>query len=196
MPSVEPYPATIEEQMRLYYQSLCEKDRRRYAAIEAIKLGHGGTSYIHRVLGCNRGTIQLGIAELSNPEAMQEERQRAPGGGRKRALATIEGIDEAFLRVIARHTAGSPMDNSIKWTHLTRQHIADLLAEEEGIEISVTVVDQLLKNHKFRRRQALKTKATGSNRERNAQFEKIHERVETYQAEGNPVISMDTKKKS
>lgn len=196
MPQAQSYPAAIEEQMRRYYQSLSEKDRRRYAAIEALKLGHGGRSYIHRVLGCNRGSLQLGIAELSDPEAMNEVGQRAPGGGRKRALETIEGIDEAFLRVIDRHTAGSPMDESIKWTHLSRQHIADLLAAEEDISISVTVIDQLLKKHKFRRRQALKTKATGSNPERNAQFENIHQLVETYQAAGEPVISMDTKKKN
>ncbi len=196
MPQCQSYPPAIEEQMGRYYQSLSEKDRRRYAAIEAVKLGHGGMSYIHRVLGCNRGSIQVGIAELSNPEAMNEKGQRAPGGGRKRALATIEGLDVAFLRVIEKHTAGSPMDESIKWTHLTRQHIADLLAAEEGISISVTVIDQLLKKHKFRRRQALKTKATGSNPERNAQFENIHQLVETYQAAGEPVISMDTKKKN
>lgn len=196
MPQAQSYPAAIESQMRRYYQSLSEKDRRRYAAIEALKLGHGGRSYIHRVLGCNRGSLQLGIAELSDPEAMNEAGQRAPGGGRKRALETIEGLDEAFLRVIDRHTAGSPMDESIKWTHLSRQHIADLLAAEEDISISVTVIDQLLKKHKFRRRQALKTKATGSNPERNAQFETIHQLVETYQAEGEPVISMDTKKKN
>ena len=100
----------------------------------------------------------------------------------------IEGLNAAFLRVIERHTAGSPMDDSIKWTHLTRQQIADRLADEEAISISVTVVDQVLDNHQFRRRQALKRKATGSNPARNAQFEKIHELVERYQSTGEPVI--------
>lgn len=196
MKTVRPYSPAIEEQMQRYYQSLNEKDRRRYAAIEAVKLGYGGISYIHRVLGCVRGSIRLGIAELSDPAAMSEAGQRAPGGGRKSAFETIEGLDAAFLRVIERHTAGSPMDESIKWTHLTRQQIAERLAAEEGIRISVTVVDQLLENHQFRRRQALKRKATGSNPHRNQQFEKIHELVEGYQMAGEPVISMDTKKKS
>lgn len=196
MQPIQPYPLAIEEQMQRYYQSLSEKDRRRYAAIEAVKLGYGGMSYINRVLGCNRGSIQLGLAELSDPESMNDERQRAPGGGRKSVFETLPGLDEAFLRVIARHTAGSPMDSSLKWTHLSRQHIADLLAEEETIRISVTVVDQLLKKHQFRRRQALKTKATGHNPHRNTQFKHIHQLVETYQAAGDPVISMDTKKKS
>jgi len=196
METVRAYSPEIEEQMQRYYQSLSEKDRRRYAAIEAVKIGYGGISYIHRVLGCGRPAIRLGIAELSAPEAMSEERQRAPGGGRKSAFATIEGLDAAFLRVVARHTAGSPMDESIKWTHLSRQQIADRLAEEEAISISVTVVDQLLENHQFRKRQALKRKSTGSNPHRNQQFEKIHGLIDAYQAAGEPVISMDTKKRS
>lgn len=196
MQPVQTYSSAIEEQMQRYYRSLSEKDRRRYAAIEAVKIGYGGISYIHRVLGCGRSSIRLGIAELSDDEAMNEERQRSPGGGRRSAFETIEGLDEAFLRVVENHTAGSPMDESIKWTYLTRQQIADRLASEESIGISVTVVDQLLKKHQFRRRQALKRKATGSNPNRNEQFEKIHALVETYQAVGEPVISMDTKKRS
>lgn len=196
MEQMQAYPAAIEKQMRGYYQSLCEKDRRRYAAIEAVKLGYGGISYIHRVLGCNRQSIRLGIEELSDPLAMSQPYQREPGGGRKSAFETIHGLDEAFLRVIEAHTAGSPVDESIKWTHLTRQQIAERLADAEGIAISVTVVDQLLKKHDFRRRQALKTKATGSHPHRNAQFEKIHQLVDEYQSAGNPVVSMDTKKRS
>lgn len=196
MRELRPYSPVIEQQMQQYYNSLSEKDRRRYAAIEAVKLGHGGISYVYRLLGCSRSSIQLGIAELSDPAALREAGQRASGAGRKSAFETIPGLDEAFLRVIARHTAGSPMDASVKWTHLTRAQIAERLAEEEAITISVTVVDQLLKKHQFRRRQALKRKATGNNPQRNAQFEKIEELVETYQAAGHPVISMDSKKKS
>ena len=196
MRELSPYSPTIEQQMQQYYGSLSEKDRRRYAAVEAVKLGHGGISYIHRLLGCSRSSIQLGLAEISDPAALQEPGQRAPGAGRKSAFETIAGLDEAFLRVIARHTAGSPMDASVKWTHLSRAQIAERLAKEEAITISVTVVDQLLKKHQFRRCQALKRKATGSHPQRNAQFEKIEVLVETYHSAGHPVISMDTKKRS
>ena len=196
MRELSPYSPAIEHQMQHYYGSLSEKDRRRYAAIEAVKLGHGGISYVHRLLGCSRTSIQLGIAELSDPVALQEPGQRAPGAGRKSAFETIPGLDEAFLRVMARHTAGSPMDASVKWTHLSRRQIAERLAQEEAITISVTVVDQPLKKHQFRRRQALKRQATGNNPQRNAQFEKIAEMVKTYQASGNPIISMDSKKRN
>ena len=181
--------------MERYYRSLSEKDRRRYAAIEALKLGHGGISYICSVLGCHAHTIRRGMEELTSEQAMSDERIRQPGGGRKRALDQIEGLSEAFLRVIESHTAGSPMDESIKWTHLTRQQIADKLLLDAGISVSVTVVDQLLEKYNFRRRKAFKTKATGEHKDRKEQFENIDSLVESYQNAGNPVISMDTKKK-
>lgn len=195
MQQIQPYSLEIEEQMQRYYQSLSEKDRRRYAAIEAVKLGYGGISYVHRILGHSRKSIHLGIAELSDPEAMSEVSQRAPGGGRKSALATIKGLDAAFLRVVERHTAGSPMDESIRWTYLKRHQIAERLAAEESIQVSVTVVDQLLEKHQFRRRQALKRTSTGSHPDRNEQFEQINHLIESYLETGEPVISMDTKKK-
>lgn len=163
---MQAYPEKIEQKMRIYYRSLSEKDRRRYAAIEALKLGYGGIGYISQLLECHRHTIRQGIKDLDNEETMQSPRIRKPGGGRKQALEEIEGIDEAFLRVIEGHTAGSPMDEAIKWTHLSRQQIADLLWEEEEIQVSVTVVDQLLDKHDFRRRKAFKTKATGDNPQR------------------------------
>jgi hypothetical protein len=191
---MEPYPAQIEAQMQRYYQSLSEKDRRRYAAIEAVKLGYGGQVYIRGLFGCHHATLALGLAELADESGFQGERIRQAGGGRKSALETIAGIDEAFLRVLARHTAGSPMDETIKWTNLRRHEIAALL-KAEGIAVSVTVVDQLLAKHNFRKRQAVKTLATGASEYRNEQFETIERLQQSYQAAGNPVMSMDTKKR-
>ena len=180
---------------QIFYQSLSEKERRRYAAIEALKIGYGGISYIERLLGTNSRTIKRGIKELKSPESMNQSRIRAKGGGRKRKLETIEGLESAFERVIDRHIAGDPMDEEIRWTHLTRQEIADLLWSEEDIRVSVTVIDQLLDKQKFRRRQAFKTKATGSNPLRNEQFEKSEQLIDEYQKAGNPVMSVDTKKR-
>jgi hypothetical protein len=195
MRKIQPYPEKIEAKMIRYYNTLSEKERRRYAAIEAEKLGYGGISYLVRLLGCRPDTIKRGLSELESNELINEDRIREKGGGRKKCIELIEGINEAFLRVIDRHIAGSPMNESERWTHLTRQQIADLLFEEEQIKVSVTVIDQLLTKHNFRRRQAEKTKATGSNPHRNQQFEKINSWIESYQQQKNPVISIDTKKK-
>lgn len=192
---MRPYPAAIEAQMQRYYRSLSEKDRRCYAAIEAVKLGYGGQVYIRQLFRCHHETLQLGMRELQDETILQQERIRQAGGGRKSAFETIAGLDEAFLRVLERHTAGSPMDEQLKWTNLKRHEIAQLL-QEGGIEVSVTVVDQLLKKHHFRKRKAVKTLATGTSEHRNEQFETIEHLKQTYQADGNPVISMDTKKEN
>ncbi len=77
MQQLRPYPPEIEEMMRIFYQSLSEKERRRYAAIEALKIGYGGISYIERLLGTNSRTIKRGIKELKSSESMNQSRIRA-----------------------------------------------------------------------------------------------------------------------
>ena len=190
-----PYPSEVEQQMQRLYHSLSEKDRRRYAAIEALKLGWGGITYISQIFGCDYYTIRFGMEELDSEDAMNMSEIRRPGGGRKSAFETIEGLDAAFLKVIAQHTAGSPMDEKVKWTNLTRQEMAELL-KGEGITVSVTVVDQLLEKYNYRKRKAQKRLATGTHPQRNHQFENIERLKASYQAAGNPVLSMDTKKKN
>jgi hypothetical protein len=120
----------MEKQMQSYYESLSEKDRRRYAAVEAKKLGYGGIRYISKLFGCNYRTIVKGIEELSEQSLISSLRIRRSSGGRKKALSTIPGINEAFLVVVDSHTAGSPVHEYIKWTNLTCQQISDLLAEK------------------------------------------------------------------
>ncbi len=193
---IEPYTKEIEQQIQNFYKSLSEKDKRRYAAIEATKLGYGGVSYICRVLGCNNHTVTRGQEELQSELSEDEKRIRKVGGGRKSVLATTEGIDEAFLEVIEGSTAGSPMDENIKWTNLSREKLA-LKLKEKGFSISVTVIDQLLKKHNFRPRKAFKNEAGKTNiPDRDEQFKNIEELKEEYHNDGNPVMSMDVKKKS
>ena len=126
---------------------------------------------------------------------MNNEGIRRAGGGRKSALSSIEGLDAAFLRVVSPYTAGSPMDERLKWTNLSRPKIAELLAAE-GITVSVTVVDKLLAKHNYRRRQARKTLATGSHPQRDEQFKNINNLRQRYTSAGNPVMSIDTKKEN
>jgi predicted GNAT family acetyltransferase len=190
------YSAAIEEQMAAFYQSLSEKDRRRYAAIEACKLGRGGLSYMARVLSCDRHTIAQGVQELEDAAELQRSRIRRTGGGRKRSQESIPGLDAAFLQVVEHHTAGSPMNAAVKWTNLTRQEIVDYLATEHDITISVTVVKQLLRDHGFVRRKAQKRRRTGECAQRDAQFTKIADLKADYTSRGNPIVSMDTKKKN
>ena len=76
---VTPYACEVETEMKALYESLNEKDRRRYAAVEATKLGHGGFEYIAALLGCDRKTIRRGRQELRNPPDVPRGRVRKKG---------------------------------------------------------------------------------------------------------------------
>ena len=77
------YDSTIEQEMLKFYNTLSEKDKRRYAAIEVMKLGHGGIAYIAQLLRCSRKTITQGIKDLESLSVKSEydARIRQPGGG-------------------------------------------------------------------------------------------------------------------
>jgi hypothetical protein len=95
------------------------------------------------------------------------------------------------------HTAGDPMDEKIRWTDLTPREIMTALREDHGIRVSQWVVRQLLQKHDYRRRKAQKkTTMKEAIPHRNEQFENIARLTAEYQAAGNPILSMDTKKKS
>lgn len=157
---MEPYPEEIEQVMKKFFTTLSEKDKRRYAAVEAKQLGYGSISYIAGVLGCSRTTIHEGLVELENLplEGSYEARIRQEGGGRASYEETFPEIDAAFLDVLKDNTAGDPMDEKVRWTNLTNGEIREKLAEQHGIEVSETVIRKLLKKHNFRRRKAQKNK--------------------------------------
>lgn len=192
---IERYPRQIEEQMQRYYQTLSERDRRRYAAVESIKLGYGGRGYICKLFGCDYKTIAKGIEEIQDEKILEQQGIRKLGGGPKRAVDKLGGLTEAFLRVIKKHTAGSPTEKDIKWTNLSQKEIAERL-REEGFEVSVGVVKKLLEKHNFRRRKAQKKRAGRQTENRDAQFQKIYWLKDTYDNGPNPILSMDTKKKN
>ena len=76
---VKPYPPVVERQMRELYGSLNEKDRRRYAAVEAAKLGYGGQTYIVGLFGCDYKTLRRGLEELNDPSELPPGRIRKKG---------------------------------------------------------------------------------------------------------------------
>jgi len=191
---IEPYSKEIEIQMQELHNRLSEKDKRLYAGIEASKLPYGGVTYMAKLFGCSRDTILKGIKELAEEETLPKNRSRKLGGGRKPTLEKETDINEVFLHLIKEHTAGDPMDEVIKWSNLTCAQIGSLLAKK-GFKVSRNIVRKLLKKNGYVKRKALKNKAAGGHVDRNAQFERITELKDLYTAEGNPIISVDTKKK-
>jgi len=188
------HSADIEIQMQKLYNTLNEKDKRRYAAVESLKLGYGGKKYICHVLGCDLKTLNQGIKDLNNEAAVKLKRIRKKGGGRKSVLENKSEINGTFLQIISENTAGSPMDEKVKRTNLTRPQLADLLAQK-GYKVSVPIIIQLLKKHNFRKRKALKTVKGGETENRNEQFLNISRLCAEYHKAGMPVLSTDVKKK-
>ena len=193
---MEPYDQETERTMKRFYDTLSEKDRRRYAGVAALKYGPGGRSYIAKVLGCSRRTVSRGAKEVSQLSGAEVDRRiRRPGAGRKSYEEQWPDIDDKFLQVLQDHTAGDPMDDKVRWTDLTLGQMAQLLHADHGIQVSKSVVRKLLHKHHYRRRKAQKRQTMKAVQHRNEQFENIQRLKDEYEATGNPIVSMDTKKK-
>lgn len=187
-----PYPPEIEKEMKWFADSLRENDRRRYAAIEADKLGHGGIEYVAKVLDIDPKTIQRGQRDLETLADQPRDRVRKSGGGRKRRRASDPKIDDDLQTVLAEHTAGSPTAEKLIWTNLTAKEIAQRM-DERRRPVSVHIVDQFLESHGYHKRKALRKQSLGQHPDRNEQFEVIARLKREYLASANPILSMDLK---
>jgi len=188
------YDLETEQFMTNLYNSLSEKDRRRYAAVEAKKIGHGGLIYIATLFGCDQKPIKRGLSELGDKNKLNQTSIRMPGGGAKAKIDNIDHIDEIFLAVLKDNTAGDPMNGNVKWTNLSRSQIIKAMAKQ-GIKVSKNIIKKLLKKHQFVKRKMQRKKSTGTHKDRNEQFLAIAELRAQYESKGNPVLSIDAKKK-
>ncbi|MBV8229419.1 MAG: ISAzo13 family transposase [Planctomycetaceae bacterium] len=189
---MSPYPRHVEQTMRAFYRSLRENDRRRYAAVEAAKLGHGGIAYIAQVLGIDPKTIRQGQRDLEELPERPAPRVRKTGGGRKRRLDHDPKIDDDFHKVLVDHTAGSPTEEALIWTNLTKTEIVDLM-QECGSFVSVHIVDQLLDRYNSHERKALRREPLSRHPDRNTQFETIARLKRADLDSADPILSMDLK---
>jgi hypothetical protein len=199
------YDEQHEETMRLYCRSLPEDHRRRYAAVEALKIGYGGIAYIAQVLGMSRRTIYSGMREL---ETMGEDDPKAPkrpsgpgrirrrGGGRPKVTKRQPGLERAAACLLDLHTAGSPTDPDVYWTHLTPAGLAKALLDW-GHEVSRHTAARLMDWAGYRRRAMRKELIIGhvDPQERDQQFQFIAQQRRERHARGAPVLCVDTKQK-
>ena len=192
---MEVYSADVEAKMQRLYGWLSEKDRRRYAAVEAAKLGHGGVEYVARLLSCDPKTIRQGMKDLDEPEDPAAERVRKKGVDAQPLTKTRPSLEDEFTpSSLAEFTAGDPMRKGVLWTNLSLRELSRRLIAM-GTAASRRTIRRLLKQLELGRRTARKKKTMGHHPDRNAQFENIARLRKEYQAAGDPVISIDTKKK-
>lgn len=192
----EVYHADVQRKMQHVYHSLSEKDRRRYVAAEALKLGYGGIAYIARLFGCSRESIDHGLQELDQlPEDPVGSRIRRPGAGRKTVEQKQPEIPSQVQSILQNRTAGDPMRDNVTWTDLTPVEIAQQLDRDFATRIAPAIVRRILAALNFRLRKIAKVLPGKESPHRNSQFLRIAELKDTFLAMGRPVISMDTKKK-
>ena len=190
---------TIERAISVRFKSLevvfDEKSRRLWAAAEAESAGKGGVTAVHRATGISRTTIYQGIKELKNPEALKSsaDRTRNPGGGRKRAVDINPKLQSALEALLEPITRGDP-ESPLRWTCKSLSVLAIEL-NRQGHCVSDRTVGRLLHEMGYSLQANRKTAEGKQHPDRNEQFEFINLLVEENLQNGNPVISVDAKKK-
>lgn len=189
--------AQVVQWIRQKYEAvlgeLDERGRRRWAAAEARSLGWGGITAVAVATGMSDRTVRNGMRELDDPVAMASTRQRRAGGGRRSREQEQPRLVEALERLVEPTARGDP-SSPLRWTCKSTRALARQL-QRQGFKISSTKVGQLLRKEGYSLQANRKTIEGKQHPDRNAQFEYIHRRVRATQRAGQPVISVDTKKK-
>ena len=195
------HDATVADGIRRKFEALepvlDERARRQWAGAEAMAVGWGGVSVVARATGLSRTSVGAGVRELrerAKPGAAPvTARVRRPGGGSK-PLATVDPtIAQALEALVAPQTRGDPM-SPLRWTLKSTSRLAAELTGQ-GHPVSARKVAALLKDADYSLQGNRKTREGGTHVDRDAQFNHIDARVTAAQAAGQPVVSVDAKKK-
>jgi hypothetical protein len=171
---------------------LDERQRRLLLGSEARALGRGGIRLVAQAAGVREATVSLGAAELTAGGELPG-RVRRPGGGRKRSADLDPGLVPALLALVEPEERGDP-ESPLRWTVKSTRTLAAELARQ-GHEVSAGTVAGLLRGEGFSLQGNAKVIEGTSHPDRNAQFRYINGQVKAFQAAGEPVISVDSKKK-
>ena len=177
-----------------------EHVRRRWAACEALAIGLGGITAVAEATGLARPTIRAGLAEVQGgaPRAEEDEppaahRVRRSGGGRRRVTERDRTLLQDLQSLLEASTRGDPQ-SPLLWTSKSTRHLADALVHQ-GHPVSHDTVARLLDELHYSLQANRKTKEGNAHPDREAQFEHINTQVRAFQKRGQPVVSVDTKKK-
>lgn len=191
--------ATIIKRIRRKFQTLTpvldERSRRHWAAAEALELAWGGVTTVAAATGLSRTTIAAGVRELQSQAtgAMPGPRLRRPGGGRKSLADSDPGLLTALDALIDPLTRGDP-ESPLRWTCKSTRRLATELCRQRH-PVSDRTVAALLLDLGYSLQANRKTREGSNHPDRNAQFEHINAQVRRLQKRGQPVVSVDTKKK-
>src|SRR3954470_6460241 len=183
----------IKTRFEMLAPFLNERTRRLAAAAEAASIGRGGVSRVARATGVSRRAIASGLAELQAPGDLGSDRIRRAGGGRKRAVERDATLRSDLEQLIDPVTRGDP-ESPLRWTCKSIRKLAAEL-ERMGHATSHRMVAELLQGLGYSLQANRKTFEGKGHPDRNAQFEHINAKVQAALSAGEPVISVDAKKK-
>jgi len=183
----------LKRKLRSIWPHLDERTRRLMAANEAISLGYGGVSLVHRACGLSRKAILKGVREIDAGEAPLEGRIRRPGAGRKAITISDPELLAALDAMIEGHTRGHPQ-SPLRWICKSTRVIAETLSQQQH-RVSHMKVAQILHDQNYSLQGTRKTEEGADHPDRDAQFRHISAEVKKYLRQSLPVISVDTKKK-
>src|SRR5512147_1715714 len=172
---------------------LNERTRRLAAAAEAAAIGRGGIARVSRTTGVSRRAIASGLDQLKAPDDLGAGRIRRPGGGRKRAVETDATLRADLEQLIDPVTRGDP-ESPLRWTCKSIRKLAEQL-RRMGHATSHRMVAELLHESGYSLQANRKTIEGKGHPDRNAQFEHINRKVRAALKAGDPIISVDAKKK-
>ena len=192
---------SVLRDIELKYNSLSvlmdERMRRQWAAAESRAYGWGGVRAVSGAIGMSPNTIRKGLAELAardeNPEAPVELALRREGAGRKKSTETDPQLLQVLESLVEPTTRGDPQ-SALRWTLKSTTELAQELTRKKH-PVSPRTVGRLLNELEYSLQGNRKTLEGSSHPDRNAQFEYINASVNRFQQRGQPVISVDTKKK-
>jgi Rhodopirellula transposase DDE domain/Helix-turn-helix of DDE superfamily endonuclease len=182
----------LAAKFRVLFPHLDERQRRLLMGAEARILGHGGIKLVARAAGVTESTVSRGVSDLDSGEEPLG-RTRRPGGGRKRLVDLDPGLRAALLALVEPDMRGDPM-SPLRWTTKSTRKLADELTGQ-GWQICADTVADVLRGEGFSLQANAKTIEGKQHPDRDAQFRYLNEQVKDHQATGDPVISVDTKKK-
>lgn len=185
----------ISKRFKILEPVLNERLRRHIAAAEAIAIGHGGITLVAEATGVSRRAITEGCKEIKNFDktAFRSQIIRKKGAGRKRAVDNQPLLLQELEKLIEPFTRGDP-ESPLRWTCKSVRNLSREL-NNRGFKASHNLVAVLLKDAGYSLQANQKSLEGSSHPDRNRQFEHINTKVIEFQREGNPVISVDTKKK-
>jgi transposase len=186
-----------EEEIKRRYERIAgelnERTRRLFAANEAIAIGWGGISAVSRATGLSRQVISDGIKELQEGERAGDGRIRRKGGGRKSTVSKDPRLCEDLERLVEPVTRGDP-ESPLRWTSKSVRKLAKEL-QHLGHQVSHELVSELLHGLDYSLQATRKTREGGTHPDRDAQFEHLNTQAEAFLSAGDPVVSVDAKKK-